>query len=80
MRFVFFALWLFLTLGTEADPRASAYNEPGEYGFAYRVEDIPDICGTMESSRIYYPDSAGSIPGSAVPCPIAVLGHGFMME
>ncbi|MBD3369083.1 hypothetical protein GF402_01815 [Candidatus Fermentibacteria bacterium] len=33
----------------------------------------------MTDSRIYYPDSSGSIPPSAAPCPIIVLGHGFMM-
>ncbi len=55
------------------------YDEPGPYGTAYRVEDIAGLYETMTSSRIYYPSVEGVIPPEAVPCPIVVLGHGFMM-
>lgn len=55
------------------------YSEPGDYGWSYREEDIPGVYETMESSRIYYPETGGGIPPSAIPCPIVVLGHGFNM-
>ncbi|OPL19182.1 MAG: hypothetical protein AVO35_12075 [Candidatus Aegiribacteria sp. MLS_C] len=58
---------------------SQVYQEPGDYGYSYRTEDIPGVYETMEDSRIYYPDSGGVIPQSAVPCPVVVLGHGFMM-
>lgn len=69
------------TLLMAAVPAAGSqvYQEPGDYGHSYRTEDIPGVYETMENSRIYYPDSAGAVPQSAVPCPIVVLGHGFMM-
>ncbi|MBN1434628.1 hypothetical protein JW921_07700 [Candidatus Fermentibacterales bacterium] len=59
-----------------AQPR---YEDPGPYAFGYRVEDIPGVYETMTDSRFYYPDSSGELPGSAVPCPVIVLGHGFFM-
>lgn len=54
-----------------------AYDSVGTYQTAYRTEDIPGYYETMSDSRIYYPDSSGAIPQSAVPCPIIVFGHGF---
>jgi len=60
-------------------PVAAGYSQPGDYGFDYRVEDIPGVYETMEDSRLYYPDSSGAFPPSSVPCPIVVLGHGFQM-
>ena len=55
------------------------FSTPGPYGHDYRVEDIPGATETMDDSRIYYPDSSGAIPGSAVPVPIIVFGHGWIM-
>ncbi len=66
----------FLTMLT---PASADYSQPGMYGFDHRVEDIPGVYETMEDSRLYYPDSSGVIPPSAVPCPLVVLGHGFQM-
>lgn len=57
----------------------AGYADPGVYSFSYRTEDIPGMFETMQDSRIYYPDSAGYVPQSATPCPIVVIGHGFMM-
>lgn len=51
----------------------------GPYADTFRVEDIPGTTETMENSRIYFPDSAGTFPGRAVPAPIVVFGHGWQM-
>jgi len=55
------------------------YSAPGRYGFTYRTEDIPGTTETMRNSRIYYPDSNGTFPQSAVPAPIGAFGHGWQM-
>ncbi len=55
------------------------FSAPGPYAYAYRIEDIPGTTETMRNSRIYYPDSAGVFPGSAVPAPIVAFGHGWMI-
>ncbi len=55
------------------------FSAPGRYGFAYRIEDIPGTTETMRDSRIYYPDSSGTFPRSAVPAPIVAFGHGWQM-
>lgn len=52
---------------------------PGPFGHAYRTEDIPGTTEMMRGSRIYYPDSAGIFPQSAVPAPIVAFGHGWMI-
>lgn len=56
-----------------------AYDSIGPYAYAYRVENIVGQFETMTNSRIYYPDSNGQIPVSAVSCPIIVFGHGYQM-
>lgn len=55
------------------------YSAPGRYGYAYRDADIPGTTETMRGSRIFYPDSAGQFPASAVPAPIVAFGHGWMI-
>lgn len=55
------------------------YENPGPYPTTFRVETIPGVYETMTDSRLYYPWSGGVIPPEAAPCPIIVLGHGFMM-
>lgn len=55
------------------------FDTTGRYAVNYRTANIPGYYETMNNSRIYYPDSAGQVPGSCVPCPIIVFGHGFMM-
>lgn len=72
-------LSLFLLTFTPAESSEPRFEDPGEYDFTYRVEDIEGEYETMSDSRIYYPYSSGSIPPSAIPCPIVVFGHGYMM-
>lgn len=79
MKIAVFSQCVLLSVASAATTGAQVYAEPGSYGFDYRVEDIPGVYETMTDSRLYYPDSAGVIPETAVPCPIVVLGHGFMM-
>ncbi len=55
------------------------FSAPGSLGWDYRIEDIPGTTEVMEDSRIYFPDSAGEFPQSAVPAPIVVFGHGWLM-
>lgn len=58
---------------------AQDYSARGPYADTFRVMDIPGTTEVMRNSRVYYPDSAGRIPGSAVPAPITVFGHGWQM-
>jgi dienelactone hydrolase len=58
---------------------AQDFSAPGPYNDTFRVMDIPGTTETMRNSRVYYPDSSGVLPGSAVPAPIAVFGHGWQM-
>ncbi len=67
---------LLLSGASSAQPR---YDEPGPYSHDYREDDIEGVYETMDDSRIYYPWVSGSVPPTAVPCPVIVLGHGFMM-
>lgn len=55
------------------------FSAPGRFGWAWRTEDIPGASELMDGSRIYYPDSAGAFPQSAVPAPVVVFGHGWQM-
>jgi dienelactone hydrolase len=55
------------------------FSAPGPYGSAYRTEDIQGTTELMPGSRIYYPDSGGAFPVSAVPAPIVAFGHGWQM-
>ncbi len=55
------------------------YGISGRFLFNYRIEDIPGTDETMFNSRIYFPDSAGVFPPGAIPAPIVVFGHGWMM-
>lgn len=55
------------------------YDSTGMYAHDFRTEDIPGYYETMNDSRIYYPDSNGVIPQSAIPCPIIIFGHGYLM-
>ncbi len=55
------------------------YGAAGRFSTAYRIEDIPGTTEIMSGSRIYYPDSSGMFPQSAVPAPIIVFGHGWQM-
>lgn len=73
------AVFAALVAAVPALAQAPDYSAAGPYGHAFRVEDIPGATETMSDSRIYYPDSAGAIPGSAVPVPIVVFGHGWQM-
>lgn len=56
------------------------YDTIGRYQVAFRIENITGQFETMTNSRIYYPDSNNQIPQSAVPCPIVVFGHGYLMS
>lgn len=73
---VFATLLFFLTLSLAQNRDFSA---PGRYGNAFRDVDIPGTTETMRNSRIYYPDSSGIFPKSAVPAPIIAFGHGWMI-
>jgi dienelactone hydrolase len=55
------------------------FSAQGRHGWGYRTEDIPGTTEVMAGSRIYFPDSAGEFPRSAVPAPIVVFGHGWLM-
>jgi len=55
------------------------YSAAGRYGTAYRTEDIPGTTETMSGCRVYYPDSGGQLPQSAVPAPIVAFGHGWLL-
>ena len=55
------------------------FSAQGRHGWDYRTEDIPGTTEVMADSRIYFPDSAGEFPSSAVPAPIVVFGHGWLM-
>ncbi len=70
---------IFLILVTLVFAQSSDYGAPGRFAFAYRVVDIPGTGETMFSSLIYFPDSSGFFPQSAVSAPIVVFGHGWQM-
>jgi len=55
------------------------FSAPGRYDWDFRTEDITGTTEVMEDSRIYFPDSAGEFPQSAIPAPIIVFGHGWQM-
>ncbi len=59
--------------------KLARYDTAGIFQYVYRTENIIGQYETMNNSRIYYPDSAGQIPLSAVPCPIIVFGQGYQI-
>jgi dienelactone hydrolase len=70
---------LLLLLAAATPAQTPDFSARGAYGDTYRVADIPGTTEVMSASRIYYPDSAGTFPPSAVPAPIVVFGHGWQM-
>jgi dienelactone hydrolase len=52
---------------------------PGPYGDTYRVADIPGTTELMTGCRIFYPDSTGVFPQSAVRAPIVAFGHAWLV-
>ncbi|MBN1620809.1 T9SS type A sorting domain-containing protein [candidate division WOR-3 bacterium] len=73
---LFFSVILLVDLITGQNPQ---YWENGIFQTAHRTVEIQGYYEMMSGSRIYYPESLGSIPQSAVPCPVIVFGHGFQM-
>jgi dienelactone hydrolase len=62
-----------------APAQTTDFSAPGSCGWTFRTEDIQGTTEMMAGSRIYFPDSSGKFPGSAVPAPIVVFGHGWQM-
>ncbi len=71
--------YLLIALAVGLPLFAQDFAARGPYADTFRVMDIPGTTEVMRGSRVYYPDSAGVIPGSAAPAPIAVFGHGWQM-
>jgi dienelactone hydrolase len=71
-----FAAALLLTV---ASARTPDYAKAGSYGWTFRTLDIPGTTQVLRNSRIYFPDSGGAFPRSAMPAPIVVFGHGWQM-
>ena len=55
------------------------YSAPGPYPCGTRTIDIPGAYQLMRHSLVCFPDSAGTFPKSAIPAPIIVFAHGWMM-
>jgi dienelactone hydrolase len=73
---LFFSAFLIADLIICQNPH---YWENGIFQTENRTVDIQGLYEMMSGSRIYYPESSGFIPQSAVPCPLIVFGHGFQM-
>ena len=73
------ALWLIAGCGAvEGAATDPALNGP--YTWAKQTAGIPGTQGASLSTDVYFPAAGGGVDPLAVPCPVIVLGHGFLQS